>query len=395
MTPAQIKARKHPGGELPVKVAVGGVPGLHIQIQPSGAKSWVLRSRFGEWTERRGPDGRVIERGRKKREIGLGAYPDVLPGAARERAREAKSKLDAGIYPIAEKKAVQAALLAAGRRGLTFADALDRFAVEKVKEFRNEKYREQWKATLTKYAVPELGGMMVQDIGLQDILRVLRPLWQEKTETAPKLRQRIEKVLAYATVAGHRTGDNPARWGGNLDMILPAASKVSGAENYPALQLDDVPRWWTAVQAHEGMGALALRFQAMTATRTGAIRFATWSEIDLEGKVWTIQPGRQSSKIPPGEKAKRIPLTEEMIDLLKSLPRMHGSDLVFWAPRGGALSDATIGKAMRLSIRRILKRAGRALLTPRQARRPCRMGAGPPSEHGLRNPQASTETWPK
>lgn len=113
------------------------------------------------------------------------------------------------------------------------------------------------------------------------------------------------------------------------------------------MQLDDVARWWTAVQAHEGMGALALRFQAMTAARTGAIRFATWSEIDLEGKVWTIQPGRQSSKIPPGEKAKRIPLTDGMVALLKSLPRLVGSDLLFWAPRGGALSNATIGKAMR------------------------------------------------
>ena len=148
-------------------------------------------------------------------------------------------------------------------------------------------------------------------------------------------------------MAGHRTGDNPARWRGNLDMILPAASKVSGAENYPALQLDDVPRWWTALQAREGMGAAALRFQAMTATRSGAIRFAAWSEIDLQNRVWTIQPGRQSSKIPPGDKAKRIPLTEAMVALLEALPRLQGSDLLFWAPQGGALSDATLGKAMR------------------------------------------------
>lgn len=347
MTPAQIKALKHPGGRLSVKVAVGGVSGLHVQIQPSGAKSWVLRTRYGEWAERRDSDGNVIERGRKKREIGLGAYPDVLPGMARDKAREAKAKLEAGIDPIAEKKAAQGALVAAGRRGLTFAVALDRCATEKVKEFRSVKYCEQWKATITKYAVPKLGEMLVQDINLQDILKVLQPIWTEKTETASKLRQRIEKVLAYATVAGHGTGDNPARWGGNLDMILPAAPKVAGSENYPALQLDDVARWWTAVQAHDGMGAMALRFQAMTATRTGAIRFASWSEIDLEGKVWTIQPGRQSSKIPPGEKAKRIPLTADMIDLLNSLPRLQGSDLLFWAPKGGPLSDATIGKAMR------------------------------------------------
>lgn len=189
----------------------------------------MLRTHYGDSTERRDSEGNVIERGRKKREIGLGAYPDILPGAARDKAREAKAKLEAGIDPIAEKRAAQAALLASGKRGLTFAVALDRYATEKVKEFRNEKYHNQWKATLTNYAMPELGQMLVQDIGLQDVLRVLQPIWTENTETASKLLRRLEKVLAYATVAGHSTGDNPARWGGNLDMILPAASKVSGA----------------------------------------------------------------------------------------------------------------------------------------------------------------------
>jgi len=362
MTPTQIKGLLHPGGNRPVKVAVGGVSGLHIQIQPSGAKSWVLRTRFGDWTERRNADGQVIERGRKKREIGLGAYPDVLPGAARDKAREAKAKLEAGIDPIAEKRTARAALLAAHRRGLTFVDALDRFAAEKVTEFSSDKYRLQWRATIDRYATPEIGAMMVQDIGLQDVLRVLQPIWTTKTVTASKLRQRIEKVLAYATVQGHRIGDNPARWGGNLDMILPAPSKVSGSQNYPALQLDDAPRWWCDLLTREGMGARALRFQAMTATRSGAIRFATWSEIDPENRVWTIQPGRQSSKIPPSDKAKRIPLTDAMIDLLRDLPRLAGSDLLFWAPRGGALSDATLGKVMRVIHDADVRRGGKGYL---------------------------------
>ena len=165
----------------------------------------------------------------------------------------------------------------------------------------------------------------MQDIGLQDVLRVLRPIWDEKTVTAGRVREPLEKVLAYATVQGYRTGDDPARWKGNLDMMLPAPGKVSGAENYPALQLDDVARWWQALQMRDSMGAKALAFQAMTATRSGAIRFATWDEIDLENRLWTIQPGRQSSKIPTGETAKRIPLTEPMIALLESLPRLEGS----------------------------------------------------------------------
>ncbi len=345
LTPAQIKALKHPGGDRPVKIAVGGVSGLHIQIWPSGAKSWLLRTRYGEWAERQTKDG-TLQRGRKKREIGLGAYPDVLPGAARDKAREAKAKLEAGIDPIAERKAAQAALMAASRRGMTFADALDRYAAEKTKEFSTERYRIQWKASVERYAVPEIGGMLVQDITMQDVLRVLQPIWSEKTETASKLRQRIEAVLSWATVAGHRTGDNPARWGGNLKLMLPAPSKVANAQNYAALQLGDAARW-RALRAREGMGAMALQFQAMTATRSGAIRLATWGEIDLKEKVWTIQPGRKASKIPTGDKAKRIPLTDAMITLLESMPRLKDNNLLFWAPRGGPLSDMTLGKVMR------------------------------------------------
>jgi hypothetical protein len=125
---------------------------------------------------------------------------------------------------------------------MTFAEAWERFAAQKIKEFSTDKYREQWRRTVELYALPELGPMRVQDIGLQDVLRVLTPLWDEKNVTAVKVRERVEKVLAWATVHGYRAGDNPARWRGNLDMVLPAPGKVAGPENYPALQLGDVPR---------------------------------------------------------------------------------------------------------------------------------------------------------
>ena len=219
LTPTQIKGLKHPGGTKPVRVAVGGVAGLHIQIWPSGAKSWVLRTRYGDWAETKLSNGK-IQRGRKKRELGLGAYPDVLLGAARDKAREAKAKLEAGIDPIAEKRDAQAALIAAARRVITFAEAWEKFAAEKVKEFSTDKYREQWQRTVEIYALPDLGKMAVQDIRLQDVLRVLTPIWDDKTVTAVKVRERLEKVLAYATVQGHRTGDNPARWKGNLEKEI-------------------------------------------------------------------------------------------------------------------------------------------------------------------------------
>jgi integrase len=346
LTPAQIKGLKHPGGDRPVKVAVGGVSGLLIQIQASGAKSWVLRTRYGPWTETRLRDG-TIQRGRKKREIGLGAYPDVLPGEAREKAREMRAKLEAGVDPIAERKEVQAALMAAQSRHLTFAEAFERWAAEKTKEFSTDRYRKQWRRAVEQYALPEIGKIAVADVALHDVLRVLEPIWHEKTETASKLRAKIEGALGWATVKGYRSGDNPAAWRGNLKHVLAAPQKAKPTENYPSLQLDDAARWWQALQEREGMGAAALAFQAMTATRTGATRLATWREIDLERGLWTIQPGRQSSKIPRGGEARTVPLTPSMFSLLEGLPRLKGCDYVFWAPKGGALSDATLSKMMR------------------------------------------------
>lgn len=221
LTPAQIRAIKHPGGKLPVKVAVGGVAGLMIQVTPSGAKSWVLRTRYGAWTETRLSDG-TIQRGRKKREIGLGPFPDVLPGEAREKARDAKIKLEAGIDPIAERKAAQAALMAAQARNITFEQAFERYAAEKVKEFSTDKYRKQWRRAVEQYALPSIGQRPIDAIDLHDVLKVLEPIWSEKTETASKLRQKIEGTLSWATVKGFRSGDNPARWAGNLKQVLAA-----------------------------------------------------------------------------------------------------------------------------------------------------------------------------
>ena len=138
---------------------------------------------------------------------------------------------------------------------MTFADAVDKALAAKLDAFKNAKHRQQWENTLATYATPDLGRMLVQDITTQDILRVLQPIWQAKTETASRVRGRIEAVLSWATVAGHRTGDNPARWAGNLKELLPAPSKVAQEGNHPALTLEDAPRWYAALQTREGVGA--------------------------------------------------------------------------------------------------------------------------------------------
>lgn len=381
LTAAQIRALKHPGGALPVKIAVGGVAGLLIQVCPSGAKQWVLRVRYGEWTETRLQSGKV-NRGRKKREIGLGPYPDILPGEAREKAREMRAKLEAGVDPIAERKERLEALQAAQARNLTFEQAFEKYAAEKTKEFSTDRYRQQWRRAVEQYALPAIGKRPVDAIDLHDVLKVLEPIWSDKTETASKLRQKIEGALSWATVKGYRSGDNPARWAGNLKMVLAKPSKVSPVTNYPAVQLDDVARWWRALGEREGSGAAALRFQAMTATRVGAVRLATWDEIDLAKRLWTIQPGRASSKIPASGEAKSVPLTPAMIALLQSQPRLEGCNYVFHALRGGALSDATIGKAMRSLHDADLEAGGKGFLDKKTGE--------PAVPHGLR---ATFRTW--
>ena len=164
---------------------------------------------------------------------------------------------------------------------------------------------------------------------MQDVLRVLEPIWKTKTETATRLRGRIESVLSWATASGHRTGDNPARWKGNLDALLPKPGKVATAENQPALALGDVARWFAELRRREGMASRALEFLALTAARSGEVRGAAWSEFDLEAGLWTIPAGRMKAG-----REHRVPLTAEAIALIEALPRLKHCPLrLFCSPR--------------------------------------------------------------
>ena len=322
----EVKRLAHPGRGRNVQFAVGGVAGLVLQVTPTGARTWLLRVMVGG----------------RRREIGLGAFPEIPLAMARDRARGTKDEIRRGIDPVEERKAARAALVAARRRGLSFKDAVDRYLGAKESAFSNDKHRAQWRSTLATYAVPELGSMPVQDITVQDVLRVLHPIWETKTETASRLRGRIEAVLSWATVAGHRTGDNPARWAGNLKELLPAASKVAKQDNHPALSLDDAAAWFADLRQRDGMGARALEFLALTAARSGEVRGAVWDEIDLERGLWTVPAARMKMK-----REHRVPLPPLAVDLLRGLPRAEGAALVFPAVRGGMLSDMTLSATMR------------------------------------------------
>ena len=323
----EVKRLLHSGRNgLPELFAVGGVAGLLVEVTPNGSKSWVLRTTIDD----------------KRRKMGLGSYPTVTLAQARERAREACDAIWHGKNPIEDRRAEAAARVADEARSLTFADAVERCLDAKLSEFRNGKHQKQWRSTLEAYACPVIGSKAVSTIDVHDIRRVLEPIWSTKTETASRLRGRIENVLAWATVAGHRDGDNPARWRGNLDAILPKPSKVARRGHWPALALPDAAAWFGDLAARKGTAARALEFLALTVARSGEIRGATWSEIDFEAHLWTIPAARMKAG-----KLHRVPLSDRAIALLKALPRLEGSDFVFPAPRGGQLSDMALQATMR------------------------------------------------
>jgi integrase len=336
--------------------------GLFLRVQPNGAKQWVQR---------------IVIRG-KRCEIGLGSPPAIPLATARKMALENRGAAMMGRDPVQERRDARA--------GLTFETAVELYLAARLDEFRNEKHKAQWKSTLDTYARPLLGPKLVADIGMQDVLKVLEPIWQGKTETASRLRGRIEAVLSWATVGGHRTGDNPARWKGNLSEILPKPSKLAKSDNQPALALGDVSRWWADLAQREGMAARALEFAALTAARSGEVRGMTWDELDYGGRdktdltdktsaatlaTWAIPASRMKA-----ERAHRVPLTPEAVAILESLPRTE-SPYVFHAQRGGPLSDMTLSAVMRRMQETEVK-AGRAgYLDPTNKR--------PAVPHGLRS----------
>ena len=305
---------------------VGGVSGLMLHVKPSGAKSWVLRTMVGS----------------KRRGIGLGAFPDVTLSQAREKARLKKEMIENGIDPVQERRDRRNGIIKEQAKHLTFADAARLCHEKKSSEFRNAKHAHDWISSVKKYAIPSIGRLPVAEIELHHILKVLDPIWTTKTETATRLRQRLEAILAWATVSGHRSGDNPARWKGHLDAILPKPGKIRKVKHFAALPWQEIGKFMQNLRAREGMSARALEFTILTAARSGESRLATWNEIDLKARTWIIPSERMKIG-----KEHKVPLSEQAVELLENLPRLQGSDYVFFAPRGGPLSDMSLSMLCR------------------------------------------------
>jgi integrase len=269
--------------------------GLYLQVAPAGSKSWIFRFSLAG----------------KRREMGLGPYPGVSLAAARQAASSAHSLARAGKDPIAARDAERARKRLEDARAITFDQAADQFIAANEPGWRNGRHRGQWRASLATFASPVIGRMPVADIGVPEVMRVLEPLWREKTETGSRVRGRIERVLDWAKVRGYRTRENPAQWRGHLDKLLPARRKVQKVKHHAAVAIDDLPAVYARLADLSSMTALALRFAILTAARAGEVTGARWSEIDMEAKVWTVP----SDRIKAG-KTHRVPLSREAMAIL-------------------------------------------------------------------------------
>jgi integrase len=296
--------------------------GLYLVIDASGAKRWAFLFR---------------QRGRL-REMGLGGVGSVPLATAREQAAEARTVLAAGGDPIEARNRSKAVP--------TFGAMADSLIASMSPGWRNEKHRRQWKMTLDEYAKP-LRPLPVDQIGTEDVLRVLRPLWTEKPETASRLRGRIERVLDAAKALGHRSGENPAIWRGHLKNLLPKRQKLTRG-HHAAMAYADLPAFMGALRERPATAARAMEFTILTAARSGETFGATWGEIDLEAKVWTVPANRMK-----GGKKHRVPLAPRAVAILEELAALrtaadHASPYVFPGMRPGRpLSSAAMDMLLR------------------------------------------------
>ena len=306
---------------------------MYLQVTAGGAKTWIFRYQIAG----------------RRREMGLGPTSRVSLADARGKATDLRRLVADGVDPLEARKAEAAAAKAMALNAITFRECAVIYIDTMKPGWSNEKHAAQWSSTLATYAYPVLGDLPVSLIDTPTVLKVVEPIWTEKTETASRVRARIEAILDYAKVRGYRSGENPARWKGHLDLILPAKGDVAPVEHHAALPYAEMPAFWPKLQMQDGRGARALELCILTATRSGEVLGAQWKEIDLAAKVWTI----------PGERMKagaehRVPLPEAAVTLLRKLRALDRGPLVF----AGQIKDKVKEKplsnmAMAMVLRRM------------------------------------------
>ena len=299
--------------------------GLHLIITPSGTKNWQWRF-YRQGVSKDRQDVHSVEHW-----LGLGPFHTVSLKDARERARAARLQLLDGIDPIAAKKAAKASAALAAAKALTFEAAAKQYYAQHAPRWRDPKSG-QFLSQLKQHVFPTLGALSVADIDTGLVLKVIEPIWSTKTETASRLRRRIETILDWAAVRGFRSADipNPARWKGHLSEVLPPPDKTKPVQHHAALAYTAVPTFMAELEGRQAIAARALAFTILTASRTGETIGATWDEIDLKEGVWTIPAGRMKAA-----KEHKVPLADAALEILRALPREAGNDFVFIGQQGG------------------------------------------------------------
>lgn len=304
--------------------SVGGVQGLKLQVTPPTARSWILRAKING----------------KTRDIGLGSYPTISLKAARELAQSYWEQIKAGLDPLHEKQKRKDEAAAARASRKTFQACAADYIAQVVEKETGSKSVQQWNNTIKTYVLPVMGELSVSDINKAHVIQVLEPIWDTKTETASRLRGRIERILDYAKARGYRSGDNPANYKGNLEHVL-ANTKNKVQEHHPSLPYVQVQDFISSLNNVGGIASKALLFGILTGTRSGEVRGAQWSEIDLKQKTWTIPADRMKAG-----KEHVVPLSNQAITVLKALADDNES-LVFPSMRGKKLSDAAVAKVIK------------------------------------------------
>jgi integrase len=307
--------------------------GLYLQVSKTGTKAWLLR----------------YMRNGRAHQMGLGAVGLVSLADARQRASDARRQLLDGLDPIEARSAQRMELARQAAAGVTFRQCAERYIAAHEPAWRNGKHRAQWRSTLTTYCYPVFGEIAVGAIDVGLVLKAIEPIWTTKPETAVRVRGRVEAILDWATARGYRHGDNPARWKGHLDKLLPARGKVRHVKHHAALPYGELAAFMAMLREREGVSARALEFVILTAARTSEAIGARWSEIDLTNRVWTIPLDRMK-----GGREHRVPLSAAAIRLIEGLPR-HGEFVFPGARSGKPLSN--------MALLTTLRRMGRGDLT--------------------------------
>jgi integrase len=317
--------------------------GLYLQVGPTGSKSWVFRYKDG---------GKLYE-------MGLGALHTVGLAEARTRARQCREHRLDGLDPLAVKRAARQQAQLDAAKEMSFAACAEGYINAHRAGWRNEKHRDQWPNTLATYVYPVFGTLPAQAIDTALVMKAVEPIWTEKPETASRVRGRIEVILDWATARGFRAGENPARWRGHLDKLLPRKTKVRRVKHHAALPYREIGAFMADLRHPEGIGARALEFAILTAARTGEVIGARWDEFDLAVRLWAVPSGRMKAG-----KEHRCPLSDAAIAIVTDMRKVHHDDPGSLSGTGFVFPGGRAGQPIsNMAMTMTLRRMGRGELT--------------------------------